>query len=97
MVMIRATIAKNAKRKAKHKSTLGELPKHDHELPYWIWAVSFQYKTGTYQIPLQDKGNAIEYANGKANQKQIVTAVGNDEYHNNITPAISCYAWRRQA
>ena len=78
-----------------HQLTVGELPAHQHEMPFWMWAVSFQYNTGTYQIPLRRNGNAVEYNNGKSNRQQFVTATGGYGYHYNVSPCQSVYIWRR--
>ena len=75
--------------------TVGELPAHQHEMPFWMWAVSFKYNTGTYQIPQQTNGNAIEYINGKSQQQQLATNTGNDRYHNNLSPCKVTYVWFR--
>ena len=97
MVMIRATIAKNAKRKAKHKSTLGEMPSHKHEMPNWMWAVSNKSNTGDFNIPAGTNGNAIAYIYGAKSQSQYTTNTGAGSKHNNVSPGIAVYAWRRQA
>nr|DAF68404.1 MAG TPA: hypothetical protein [Caudoviricetes sp.] len=60
-----------------------------------MWAVSFRYNSGTYQIPQQTNGNAVEYANGKTNQQQLVTATGGNGYHYNVSPCKSVYVWYR--
>ena len=91
--MIRATIAKNAKRKAKHKSTLGELAKHDHAdvATYGDEIPDTSRHRQTYKCDIKD-----------STARSVITgfktgAAGNDEYHNNLAPIIGCYAWRRQA
>ena len=43
--------------------TVGELAKHSHEEGNWIWAVSSNFNTGSYNISGATNGNAIEYIN----------------------------------
>ena len=96
MVMIRATIAKNAKRKAKHKSTLGELPNVSGTFPGLI-ADSFQHDlSGVFS------GVVKPFTKSMHTDKTDISwgfsmNFGNNERHNNISPVIGVYAWRRQA
>lgn len=89
--MIRATIAKNAKRKAKHKSTLGELPKSTPSNLVTVY---------------EDGGLATAAANdtGATYAGRLVIASGSKTiargsgfHHNNMAPITAIYAWRRQA
>ena len=75
--------------------SVGELAKHSHENGGWIWAVSSNFNTGSYNIPSATNGNAIEYVNGKDKQKVYSDSAGSNGYHNNISPGIAVYCWRR--
>lgn len=81
----------------KHQLTTDELATHKHEQGDWIWAVSNNFTTGTYNIPNVTSGNAIPYANGKASQKAWTVSSGKNSPHNNIQPVIASYGWKRTA
>ena len=74
---------------------VGELAKHSHEEGNWIWAVSSNFNTGSYNISGATNGNAIEYINGKNKQKVITVSTGNNERHNNVAPCVAAYLWQR--
>ena len=76
--------------------SLGEMPRHDHEMPNWMWAVSNKRNTGNFNIPEGVNGNAIEYIYGASSQAQYTTKTGADSRHNNVSPCTVVYAWRRQ-
>lgn len=73
----------------------GELAKHSHENGDWIWAVSKNFNTGSYNIPGATNGNAIEYVNGKNKQQVYSISAGGNRYHNNVSPVIAVYCWKR--
>lgn len=75
--------------------SVGELAKHSHEEGGWMWAVAYNFNTGSYNISGATNGNAIEYTNGKNKQKVYSTSAGNNGYHNNISPGIAVYCWHR--
>ena len=79
----------------KHQLTAGELANHSHEEGSWIWAVSNNFNTGTYQISDATNGNAIPYNYGKTKQKVITVSTGNNKRHNNVAPCVSAYLWQR--
>ena len=79
----------------KHKLTVGELAKHSHEEGGWMWAVAYNFNTGSYNISGATNGNAIEYTNGKNKQKVYSGSAGSNGYHNNISPGIAVYCWHR--
>lgn len=81
----------------KHQLTLGEMPSHKHEMPNWMWAVSNKSNTGDFNIPAGTNGNAIAYIYGAKSQSQYTTNTGAGSKHNNVSPGIAVYAWRRQA
>ncbi|MCH4095172.1 MAG: hypothetical protein LKE88_00765 [Acidaminococcus provencensis] len=81
----------------KHQLTTDELPKHSHEQPDWIWAVSKGFNTGTYNIPGGSSGNATTYADGKDTQRTWTQLSGNDAPHSNVQPVIASYGWKRTA
>ena len=60
-----------------------------------MWAVSSNFNTGTYNIASATNGNAIEYVNGKNKQKVYSVSAGNNRYHNNVSPGIAAYIWKR--
>ena len=75
--------------------SVGELAKHSHENGDWMWAVSYHLNTGTYNIASSTNGNAIEYINGKDKQKVYSVSAGDNRYHNNVSPGIAVYCWKR--
>lgn len=81
----------------KHQLTTDELPSHKHEQGDWMWAVSDNFTTGTYNIPNGSSGNATTYAAGKASQRVWTESSGNNAPHNNIQPVIASYGWKRTA
>ena len=66
-------------------------------MPDWMWAVSNKTNTGNFNIPEGANGNAIEYIYGSGSQSQYTTNTGGGSRHNNISPGVAVYAWRRQA
>lgn len=79
----------------KHQLTVGELAKHNHENGGWMWAVSYNFNTGTYNIPGATNGNAIEYTSGRDTQKVYSVSTGHNQFHNNVSPGIAAYIWKR--
>ena len=97
MVMIRATIAKNAKRKAKHKSTLGELP---NRTAVFLKNMSDQQISGYGIIPGATSvaaSNSWSYCNLLDAKSYGMFGDDLSALHNNVSPATAIYAWRRQA
>ena len=60
-----------------------------------MWAVSYHFNTGSYNIPDATNGNAIEYTNGKDKQQVYSTSAGGNRYHNNVSPVIAVRCWKR--
>ena len=81
----------------KHPLTTDEMPAHKHEQGDWMWAVSANFKTGTYNVPNASSGNAITYSEGKASQRVWTVSSGGNTSHNNVQPVIASYVWRRTA
>ena len=72
---------------------LGELPKHDHAdiAVVGTESASNTWHRQTYKYDINDttaRSVPTGFRSGTA---------GNSDYHNNIAPVVSCYAWRRQA
>lgn len=81
----------------KHQLTTDEMPAHKHEQGDWVWAVSANFNTGSYNIPRASSGNAATYSEGKAFQKVLTTSSGGNSTHNNVQPSICAYCWKRTA
>ena len=81
----------------KHPLTTDEMAAHTHELGNWVWAVSSNFDSGTYNIQRGASGNAVPYDDGKLLQRVYSASSGKDVAHNNIQPVIASYAWRRTA
>lgn len=62
-----------------------------------MWAVSANFKTGTYNIPNGQSGNATTYSEGKSSQKVWTVSSGGNAPHDNVQPVIASYGWRRTA
>lgn len=75
----------------KHQITIRELAKHQH---LTVWG-----ETGTF--PWGDDNDHTHKGNGSKfdsdNPYPYSEPVGNDEYHNNVSPCIACYLWHRIA
>ena len=83
---------------ATHTLTINEMPKHGHEMPPWIWAVSATYNTGPNDIHGgTSTGNAVPYNDGKSKQTQYSENVGGGNPHNNMPPYLAVYIWKRTA
>lgn len=83
---------------ATHTLTINEMPKHGHEMPPWIWAVSAGFNTGTNDINGgTSTGNAVPYHDGKSKQTQYSENVGGGQPHNNMPPYLAVYIWKRTA
>jgi len=74
-----------------------EMPAHKHEQGDWMWAVSANFKTGTYNVPNASSGNATTYSEGKASQRVWTVSSGGNTAHDNVQPVIASYVWRRTA
>ena len=63
--------------------TVEQMPSHTHEMPNWMWAVSTNFNTGTFNIGGSGNrtGNAIPYNDNKTSQGQWVTATGSNQGH----------------
>lgn len=83
---------------ASHTLTVNEMPKHNHEMPPWMWAVSAGFNNGTNNISGgTSTGNAIPYTDGKSKQSQYSESVGGGSAHNNMPPYLTIYMWKRTA
>ena len=80
-----------------HKLTTDELAKHNHEMGDWVWAVSNNFNSGTYDIPKGTNGNACTYSDGKSRQLVYTISAGKSTPHNNIQPSVAAYGWKRTA
>ena len=80
-----------------HKLTTDEMPAHKHEQGDWVWAVSDNFNTGSYNVPNASSGNAITYSEGKASQRVWTVSSGGNTSHNNVQPSICAYCWKRTA
>lgn len=73
----------------KHQLTVGELPKIKPSSADHLWNSG---KDGT------GNGNAVNWSNhGSFNIFGVFNSFGNDEYHNNVSPAMPVYLWNRTA
>lgn len=74
-----------------------EMAAHNHELGDWVWVVSSNFNSGTYNIQKEASGNAVPYAYGKSLQNVYCLSSGKDVAHNNVQPVIASYVWHRTA
>ena len=71
----------------KHQLTVGELAAHKHPITFDSKGVGAKGGTDWYY----DIGESGTYTGSRT----PTNITGNDEYHNNVSPCISVYMWRR--
>lgn len=90
--------------------TVEQMPSHTHEMPAWMWAVSTNFNSGTFNIGRSSNrtGNAITYNDNQTSQRQYVTYTGSGSGHTHtlsshthtvstMPPYLSIYVWKRTA
>ena len=65
----------------KHQLSVGELAKHNHLVNWYAGAMGEPYTQAA--------------GNGRKTYDTYSENAGNDEYHNNVSPCISAYLWKR--
>lgn len=71
----------------KHQLTVGELAGHKHSITFDSKGIGAKGGTDWYY----DIGESGTYEKSRT----PTNITGNDEYHNNVSPCISVYMWRR--
>lgn len=63
--------------------TVAQMPAHGHDMPNWMWAVSKNFNTGTYNIGGSGNrtGNAIPYNDNRTTQAQWSLNTGGGQGH----------------
>lgn len=74
----------------KHQLTVGEMAKHKH-LTVWGEVITYPWGVDPNRT---HKGNGSSYDSD--NPYPYSEPVGNDDYHNNVSPCIAVYAWQRK-
>ena len=77
----------------KHQLTVGELASHKHEASDWIAVNSQGGNTGTLFA-----SSGIQWnweINERSKQWNGTLSVGDNQRHNNVSPCVAVYAWRR--
>ena len=73
----------------KHQLTVGELAEHKHSITFDSKGVGAKGGTDWYY----DIGESGTYTGSRT----PTNITGNDEYHNNVSPCIGAYLWKRKA